>query len=225
MIITVCQRLHKIHSALPERRGCPQPDLSPLSPHAVPPDDPVILGGPVISLRAGDPLNLTCHADNAKPAASIIWLRKGEVINGATYSKVRRGWGDVKEGRPPGGGQRAGHSSPHLFEALGSACVIPCRLWLLALCLSASFFLSLSLSLSLFLSSALALFFQPFLSLLLLLSFPGELLGVVTTLRMEYGQRKQLRDRGGQSRGLPDKIQDIQLKANLRFAVELLGRV
>ncbi|KAJ8776207.1 hypothetical protein J1605_015769 [Eschrichtius robustus] len=54
----------------------------------MPPDDPVILGGPVISLRAGDPLNLTCHADNAKPAASIIWLRKGEVINGATYSKT-----------------------------------------------------------------------------------------------------------------------------------------
>lgn len=42
----------------------------------------------MISLRAGDPLNLTCHADNAKPAASIIWLKKGEVINGATYSKV-----------------------------------------------------------------------------------------------------------------------------------------
>ncbi|XP_077914905.1 kin of IRRE-like protein 3 isoform X5 [Halichoerus grypus] len=55
---------------------------------SMPPDDPVILGGPVISLRAGDPLNLTCHADNAKPAASIIWLRKGEVINGATYSKT-----------------------------------------------------------------------------------------------------------------------------------------
>ena len=71
----------------------------------MPPDDPVILGGPVISLRAGDPLNLTCHADNAKPAASIIWLRKGEVINGATYSKVRRGWGDVEEGRNPGWGQ------------------------------------------------------------------------------------------------------------------------
>lgn len=55
----------------------------------VPPDDPIIIGGPVISLRAGDPLNLTCHADNAKPAASIVWMRKGEVINGATYSKVR----------------------------------------------------------------------------------------------------------------------------------------
>ncbi|XP_075460389.1 kin of IRRE-like protein 3 isoform X2 [Ascaphus truei] len=54
----------------------------------VPPDDPVITGGPIISLRAGDPLNLTCHADNAKPAASIIWMRNGEVLNGATYSKT-----------------------------------------------------------------------------------------------------------------------------------------
>ncbi|XP_026115889.1 kin of IRRE-like protein 3 isoform X7 [Carassius auratus] len=54
----------------------------------VPPDDPVIIGGPVVSLRAGDPLNLTCHADNAKPAASIIWIRNGEVLNGATYSKT-----------------------------------------------------------------------------------------------------------------------------------------
>jgi len=54
----------------------------------VPPEDPVIGGGPVVGLRAGDPLNLTCHADNAKPAASIIWIRNGEVLNGATYSKV-----------------------------------------------------------------------------------------------------------------------------------------
>lgn len=68
-------------------RRLPQLNLCPPLP-TVPPDDPIILGGPVISLRAGDPLNLTCHADNAKPAASIIWLRKGEVINGATYSKV-----------------------------------------------------------------------------------------------------------------------------------------
>uniref|UniRef100_A0A8C2ZHA4 Kirre like nephrin family adhesion molecule 3 n=1 Tax=Cyclopterus lumpus TaxID=8103 RepID=A0A8C2ZHA4_CYCLU len=55
----------------------------------LPPEDPVISGGPVVSLRAGDPLNLTCHADNAKPAASIIWIRNGEVLNGATYSKVK----------------------------------------------------------------------------------------------------------------------------------------
>ncbi|XP_076849335.1 kin of IRRE-like protein 3 isoform X2 [Brachyhypopomus gauderio] len=54
----------------------------------VPPEDPVIDGGPVVSLRAGDPLNLTCHADNAKPAASIVWLRNEEVLNGAMYSKT-----------------------------------------------------------------------------------------------------------------------------------------
>ncbi|KAM8853137.1 kin of IRRE-like protein 3 isoform X14 [Synchiropus splendidus] len=54
----------------------------------VPPEDPVISGGPVVSLRAGDPLNLTCHADNAKPAASIIWIRNGQVLNGAMYSKT-----------------------------------------------------------------------------------------------------------------------------------------
>uniref|UniRef100_A0A8C7Q3Z6 Kirre like nephrin family adhesion molecule 3a n=1 Tax=Oncorhynchus mykiss TaxID=8022 RepID=A0A8C7Q3Z6_ONCMY len=54
----------------------------------VPPDDPVIVGAPVVSLRAGDPLNLTCHADNAKPAASIIWIRNGQVLNGAMFSKT-----------------------------------------------------------------------------------------------------------------------------------------
>ncbi|XP_028857490.1 kin of IRRE-like protein 3 isoform X4 [Denticeps clupeoides] len=55
----------------------------------VPPEDPVINGGPVVSLRAGDPLNLTCHADNAKPAATIIWIRNGEVLNGAMYSRCK----------------------------------------------------------------------------------------------------------------------------------------
>ncbi|KAK6317398.1 hypothetical protein J4Q44_G00127980 [Coregonus suidteri] len=54
----------------------------------VPPEDPVIVGAPVVSLRAGDPLNLTCHADNSKPAASIIWIRNGQVLNGAMYSKT-----------------------------------------------------------------------------------------------------------------------------------------
>ncbi|KAJ7996819.1 hypothetical protein DPEC_G00222480 [Dallia pectoralis] len=53
----------------------------------VPPDDPVIVGAPVVSLRAGNPLNLTCHANNAKPAASIIWIRNGQVLNGAMISK------------------------------------------------------------------------------------------------------------------------------------------
>ncbi|XP_072303001.1 kin of IRRE-like protein 3 isoform X1 [Eucyclogobius newberryi] len=54
----------------------------------VSPDDPVIVGAPVVSLRAGDHLNLTCHADNAKPAASIIWIRNGLVLSGAMYSKT-----------------------------------------------------------------------------------------------------------------------------------------
>ncbi|XP_037605290.1 kin of IRRE-like protein 3 [Sebastes umbrosus] len=54
----------------------------------VPPDDPVIVGAPVVSLRAGEPLNLTCHADVAKPAASIIWIRNGLVLSGAMYSKT-----------------------------------------------------------------------------------------------------------------------------------------
>ncbi|XP_034538842.1 kin of IRRE-like protein 3 [Notolabrus celidotus] len=54
----------------------------------VPPDYPVIVGAPVVRLRAGEHLNLTCHADNAKPAASIIWIRNGLVLNGAVYSKT-----------------------------------------------------------------------------------------------------------------------------------------
>ncbi|KAF3841468.1 hypothetical protein F7725_007330 [Dissostichus mawsoni] len=41
-----------------------------------------------MSLRAGDHFNLTCHADNAKPAASIIWIRNGLVLSGAMYSKT-----------------------------------------------------------------------------------------------------------------------------------------
>lgn len=106
----------------------------------MPPDDPVILGGPVISLRAGDPLNLTCHADNAKPAASIIWLRKGEVINGATYSKVRRGWGALQ--RRGGSGGRG--SSPVSWQLLLCLCAF---VWPLApSCFSLCPFLFLCLS-------------------------------------------------------------------------------
>lgn len=62
----------------------------------VPPENPVIRGGPVVSLRAGDPLNLTCHADNAKPAASIVWIRNGEVLNGAMYSNLSKEVRDMR---------------------------------------------------------------------------------------------------------------------------------
>lgn len=175
MIIIVCHRLHKIHPAQPaspvggEQR--PQSDLStPLSPPhpSVPPDDPVILGGPVISLRAGDPLNLTCHADNAKPAASIIWLRKGEVINGATYSKVRPG------GRRRGGAARGG-AGPRRDGQLSQLCpscslcllfdshsllplcvffsLIPCHLFPFILCFYLSDLFCLADCVTVFLSS------------------------------------------------------------------------
>ena len=122
----------------------------------MPPDDPVILGGPVISLRAGDPLNLTCHADNAKPAASIIWLRKGEVINGATYSKVRPGgrrkggalwgwggaswaWGGAAWGEPP---------LPISIALAPSVCAFCLSFFATSLCLSFSRALCVTFSLS-----------------------------------------------------------------------------
>ncbi|XP_060702710.1 kin of IRRE-like protein 3 [Hemiscyllium ocellatum] len=53
----------------------------------IPPDNPVISSGPVVSLKVGDSLNLTCRADNAKPAAVITWIRDGEPLKGATYIK------------------------------------------------------------------------------------------------------------------------------------------
>ncbi|XP_072885768.1 kin of IRRE-like protein 3 isoform X2 [Hemitrygon akajei] len=53
----------------------------------IPPDNPVISSGPVVSLKVGDSLNLTCRADNAKPAAVITWIRDGEPLSGATYIK------------------------------------------------------------------------------------------------------------------------------------------
>ncbi|XP_051895850.1 kin of IRRE-like protein 3 [Pristis pectinata] len=53
----------------------------------IPPDNPVISNGPVVSLKVGDSLNLTCRADNAKPAAVITWIRDGEPLSGATYIK------------------------------------------------------------------------------------------------------------------------------------------
>ncbi|XP_043915270.1 kin of IRRE-like protein 1 isoform X2 [Protopterus annectens] len=49
----------------------------------IPPDEPVISGGPEILLRAGTPYNLTCTAKGAKPAASIIWYRDGVEQEGA----------------------------------------------------------------------------------------------------------------------------------------------
>ncbi|XP_048477073.1 kin of IRRE-like protein 1 [Rhincodon typus] len=43
----------------------------------IPPDEPVIDGGPEILLRAGIPYNLTCRVEGAKPAAGIEWYSAG----------------------------------------------------------------------------------------------------------------------------------------------------
>lgn len=56
---------------------------------AVPPEDPVIDGAPEILLRAGTPHNLTCRAQNAKPAATIIWFRDGLPQSEAATATVR----------------------------------------------------------------------------------------------------------------------------------------
>lgn len=57
---------------------------------AVPPEDPMIDGAPEILLRAGTPHNLTCRAQNAKPAATIIWFRDGLPQSEAATATVRR---------------------------------------------------------------------------------------------------------------------------------------
>ncbi|XP_068109619.1 kin of IRRE-like protein 1 [Hyperolius riggenbachi] len=50
----------------------------------IPPEDPIIeVGHETLLLRAGIPYNLTCRAENAKPAASIEWLRDGTLQDGA----------------------------------------------------------------------------------------------------------------------------------------------
>ncbi|XP_063043617.1 kin of IRRE-like protein 1a [Engraulis encrasicolus] len=49
----------------------------------IPPDEPLIDGGPEIQLTAGAPYNLTCVSRGAKPAAGIEWLRDGLPAEGA----------------------------------------------------------------------------------------------------------------------------------------------
>ncbi|KAG7454968.1 hypothetical protein MATL_G00251520 [Megalops atlanticus] len=48
----------------------------------IPPDEPVIDGGPQILLMAGVPYNLSCVSRGAKPPARIEWLRDGLPLEG-----------------------------------------------------------------------------------------------------------------------------------------------
>ncbi|KAF5893575.1 kin of IRRE-like protein 3, partial [Clarias magur] len=66
---------------------CTNPDVIHYSLYpAVPPDDPVTTRAPVV-LRACKPRGRTCHTNIAKPVVSIIWMRNGEVLNGAICPK------------------------------------------------------------------------------------------------------------------------------------------
>ena len=52
-----------------------------------PPDQPYIDNGPVISVVVDKPYNITCHADNGKPAANITWSTDGvEITEKVSFS-------------------------------------------------------------------------------------------------------------------------------------------
>lgn len=58
--------------------------------HLVPPDDPVIDGGPEVLLNAGESYNLSCVSRGAKPPSVIEWLKDGLPVEGANSITVRQ---------------------------------------------------------------------------------------------------------------------------------------
>ncbi|CAH1797854.1 unnamed protein product [Owenia fusiformis] len=52
----------------------------------VPPDEPTIDGEPNVEVTATQPVNLTCTANNGKPAAKISWYTDGELITGNIHT-------------------------------------------------------------------------------------------------------------------------------------------
>uniref|UniRef100_A0A3B4AP52 Ig-like domain-containing protein n=1 Tax=Periophthalmus magnuspinnatus TaxID=409849 RepID=A0A3B4AP52_9GOBI len=66
---------------------CQAPDAALRSRRAkltlLPPDDPVIDGGPEVLLNAGESYNLSCVSRGAKPASVIEWLKDGLPTEGA----------------------------------------------------------------------------------------------------------------------------------------------
>uniref|UniRef100_A0A8C5HES5 Kin of IRRE-like protein 1 n=1 Tax=Gouania willdenowi TaxID=441366 RepID=A0A8C5HES5_GOUWI len=70
---------------------CQAPDAALRSRRAkltvlIPPDDPVIDGGPEVLLNAGQSYNLSCVSRGAKPPSMIEWLKDGLPIDGAVSS-------------------------------------------------------------------------------------------------------------------------------------------
>ncbi|XP_056883639.1 kin of IRRE-like protein 1a isoform X2 [Takifugu flavidus] len=67
---------------------CQAPDAALRSRRAkltvlIPPDDPVIDGGPEVLLNAGESYNLSCVSRGAKPPSVIEWLKDGLPVEGA----------------------------------------------------------------------------------------------------------------------------------------------
>uniref|UniRef100_A0A673ALU9 Kin of IRRE-like protein 1 n=1 Tax=Sphaeramia orbicularis TaxID=375764 RepID=A0A673ALU9_9TELE len=67
---------------------CQAPDAALRSRRAkltvlIPPDDPVIDGGPEVLLNAGESYNLSCVSRGAKPPSMIDWLKDGLPVEGA----------------------------------------------------------------------------------------------------------------------------------------------
>lgn len=60
-------------------------------PPPVPPDDPVIDGGPEVLLIAGESYNLSCVSRGAKPPSMIEWLKDGLPVDGAVSATVSSG--------------------------------------------------------------------------------------------------------------------------------------
>ncbi|KAI8505714.1 Kin of IRRE-like protein 3, partial [Branchiostoma belcheri] len=56
---------------------------------AVPPDDPVIEEGASVSVIAGKPKNVTCRANNGKPAATLTWWKDGQAARAANLLSGR----------------------------------------------------------------------------------------------------------------------------------------
>lgn len=62
--------------------------LTLCSPALVPPDEPVIDGGPEVLLNAGESYNLSCVSRGAKPPSMIEWLKDGLPVDGAASITV-----------------------------------------------------------------------------------------------------------------------------------------
>nr|XP_021498146.1 kin of IRRE-like protein 2 isoform X4 [Meriones unguiculatus] len=55
----------------------------------VPPEPPLVLGGPSVSLVAGVPGNLTCRSrGDGRPAPELLWFRDGIRLDGTTFRQT-----------------------------------------------------------------------------------------------------------------------------------------